>query len=221
MRDLGAVARVTGLTVTVGFVFAACTSGQSQSQSQSQSPQPRSSASALAHPLSTKLHQQTGPRFFKNRKGPDPIAVTVLTSSRNLQPGQQGVVLTAPEVGNLVGSCSPAHRAVKFRLTNAWAGPPVVTEVRAPLARPIGLHLDAPYWPPAPSPAVGEQQFAFFQVVGGGESGDFSLALWATLTPVAGGCAFSTNGVLRIRGLEPTRTGRLITPGTGRSAPSS
>lgn len=217
MRDLGAVARFTGLTVVAGLVFAACTSGPSQSQS----PRPRSSASALARPLWTKLQQQTGPRFLKDRKGSNPIAVTVLTSSRDLQPGQQGVVLTAPGVGKLVGSCSQAHPAVKFRLTNGWAGPPVVTEVRAPLARPIGLHLDAPYWPPAPSPAGGEQQFAFFQVVGGGESGDFSLALWATLTPVAGGCAFSTNGVLRIRGLEPTRTGRLITRGSARSAPSS
>jgi hypothetical protein len=204
--------------VAVGLVFAACTSGPSQSQS----PQPRpSTVPALAHPPSTKLHQQTGPRFFKNSKGPNPIAVTILLSSRNLQPGQQGVVLTAPGVGNLMGSCRPAHPAVKFRLTNRWAGPPVVTEVRAPLARPIGLHLDAPYWPPAPSPAGGEQQFTFFQVVGGGESGDFSLVLWATLTPVAGGCAFSTNGVLRIRGLEPTRSGRFITPGIGRSAASS
>jgi hypothetical protein len=79
-----------------------------------------------------------------------------------------------------MGLCSPAHPAVKFRLTYRWAEPPVVTEVRAPLARPIGLHLDAPYWPPALSPA------GRFQVVGGGESGDFSLALWATLTPVAG-----------------------------------
>lgn len=219
MRDLRAVARLASLTVAVGLVFAACTSGSSQSRSPG--PQPPT-VSALAHPLSTKLSQQTGPRFFKNRKGSNPLAVTFLTSSRNLQPGQHGVVLTAPGVGNLMGSCSPAHPAVKFRLTYNWAGPPVVTEVRAQLARRIGLHLDAPYWPPAPSPVGGEQQFAFLQVVGGGESGDFSLALWATLTPVAGGCAFSTNGVLRIRGLEPTRTGHLILPPKrARSAPSS
>ncbi len=100
-------------------------------------------------------------------------------------------MLTVRGVGYLMGSCSPQHRAVKFRLTYRGAGPPIVTEVREPLARPIAFHLDAPYWPPAPSPAGGEQQFAFFQISGGGESGDFSLALWATLTPVAGGCAFS------------------------------
>jgi hypothetical protein len=88
---------------------------------------------------------------------------------------------------------------IKFRLTSRWAGPPIVTEVREPLARPAGLHLMAPYWPPAPSPAGGEQQFAFLQVAGGGESGDFSVAVWATLTPVAGGCAFSANGVPRVR----------------------
>jgi hypothetical protein len=217
VRDLGAVARVAGLAVAMGLVFAACTSGPSQPPS----PRPRlSTAPALAHPLSTKLSQQTGLRFVKNRNGANPTAVSVLTSRRNLQLGQQGVVLTAPGVGNLMGSCSPARPAVKFRLTYRWAGPPVVTAVRAPLARPIGLHLDAPYWPPAPSPVGGEQQFAFFQVVGGGESGDFSLALWATLTPVAGGCAFSTNGVLRVRGLEPTRTGRLVLPERAWSAPS-
>jgi len=179
-------------------------------------------ASAIVRPLSTKLSEQAGPRFFKNRNGSNPIAVMFLASSRNLQAGQQGVVLRAPGVGNLMGSCSPAQPAARFRLTSNWAGPPVVTEVRAPpLARPIGLHLDAPYWPPAPSPAGGKQQFAFFQVVGGGESGDFSLALWATRTPVAGGCAFSTNGVLRIRGFEPTRSGRFVLPERAWSAPSS
>jgi hypothetical protein len=92
---------------------------------------------------------------------------------------------------------------VKFQVTYRGPGSPlVVTQIREPLRRPIGLHLDAPYWPPEPSPAGGEQQFAFFQVAGGGESADFSLALWATLTPVADGCAFSTNGVLRVRGSD-------------------
>jgi hypothetical protein len=67
------------------------------------------------------------------------------------------------------------------------------------LAKPVGLYLLAPL-PPIPSPIGGKQQFAFFQILGGGESADFSLALWATLTPVAGGCAFSANGVLRVRG---------------------
>lgn len=75
----------------------------------------------------------------------------------------------------------------------------VTQVVREPLATLIGLHLSAPYWPPAPSPDGGKQQFAFWQIAGGGEAADFSLALWATLTPVAGGCAFSANGVLRVR----------------------
>jgi hypothetical protein len=66
----------------------------------------------------------------------------------------------------------------------------------------VGLNLLSPYWPPAPSAAGGTQQFAFFQIVGGGESADFSLALWATLTPVTEGCAFSANGVLRTRGSD-------------------
>ncbi len=77
------------------------------------------------------------------------------------------------------------------------AGPPTVTEVRKPLARPAGLYLLG--GAPAPPPVGGEQQFAFFQIVAGSEAADFSLALWATLTPVAGGCAFSANGVLRVR----------------------
>ena len=158
--------------------------------------------SPVAHPLSTKLHQPPGLRFGKNRNGSNPTAVTVLTSSRDLQPGQQGVVLTVRGVGNLIGRCSSGHPAVTFRLAYRGAGPPVVTEVREPLARPVGLHLMAPYWPPAPSPVGGEQQFAFFQIVSGGESADFGLALWATLTPVAGGCAFSTNGVLHVRGSD-------------------
>ncbi len=36
------------------------------------------------------------------------------------------------------------------------------------------------------------------------ESADFTLALWATLTPVAGGCTFSVNGVLRVRCSVPS-----------------
>jgi len=198
VRDPGAVTRAAALTLAVGLVIAACTSGPSRSQS----PPPRpSTASPVARPLSTKLLQPTGPglRFVHANGG---NAVTVLTSTRNLRPGQQGVVLTVRGVGNLMGLCSPGHPAVKFRLTYRGAGPPMVTEVKEPLARPIGLHLDAPYWPPVPSPAGGEQRFSFFQIVGGGESADFWLALWATLTPVAGGCAFSTNGVLRVRGSD-------------------
>jgi hypothetical protein len=59
-------------------------------------------------------------------------------------------------------------------------------------------------WAPAASPVGGKQQFAFFQVVAGGEEADFSLAVWATLTPVAGGCTFSANGVLRVRCSAPS-----------------
>lgn len=155
--------------------------------------------SAVAHPVMTKL-QQTEQRFVHLHNTANPTAVTVLASSRILQPGQQGAVLAVPAVGSLMGSCSPGHPAVKFRLTSRAAGPPMVTQVvREPLATPIGLHLSAPYWPPAPSPDGGKQQFAFWQIAGGGEAADFSLALWATLTPVAGGCAFSANGVLRVR----------------------
>ncbi len=91
---------------------------------------------------------------------------------------------------------------MKFRLTYRGAGPPSVTQVRQPLARPVGLHLLSPYWPPAPAPARGKQQFSFFQIAGGGESADFSLVAWATLTPVAGDCAFAANGVLRVRGSD-------------------
>jgi hypothetical protein len=86
---------------------------------------------------------------------------------------------------------------VKFRLTYRGAGPPTVTQVQKPLARPAGLYLSGAA--PAPSPVGGKQQFAFFQISAGGEAADFSLALWATLTPVAGGCTFSANGVLRVR----------------------
>ena len=82
-------------------------------------------------------------------------------------------------VGNLIGSSSPGHLAVKFRLTGrGLAGPPVVTEVREPSARPVGLHLLAQA--PAPSPVGGERQFVFVQIVGGGEAADFSLVLWPT-----------------------------------------
>jgi hypothetical protein len=108
---------------------------------------------------------------------------------------------------------------IKFRLTSRWAGPPIVTEVREPLARPAGLHLMAPYWPPAPSPAGGEQQFAFLQVAGGGESGDFSVAVWATLTPVAEAahsprtaCSASGAPASGIRS-APTPTARAATAG--------
>jgi hypothetical protein len=192
------VTRAAVLAVAVGLAGAACTSGPSRSRSSRPMP---STVSLVAHPVSTKLHQQAGPRFV-HPNGANPTAVTFFTSSRNLQPGQQGAVLTVRGVGNLMGSCSPGHPAVKFRLTSRLAGPPAVTEVRAPLARPVGLQLLAPYWPPVPSPAGGEQQFAFFQIVGGGEAADFSLVLWATLTPAAGSCAFATNGVLRVRGSD-------------------
>src|SRR6266851_3283473 len=121
-----------------------------------------------------------------------------LASSRNLEPGQHGVVLTVRGVGNLAGSCRPGRPAATFRFTGRGLGSPVVTAVRKPLARPAGLYLL--FGLPPPSPAGGEQQFAFFQIVGGGEAADFSLVLWAMLTPVARGCAFSANGVLRTRG---------------------
>jgi hypothetical protein len=187
--------RVAVLAVAVGLAFAACTSGPSQSQS----PRPRpSTVSPVVHPLLTNLHQQTALRFVHLHSGANPNAVTVFTSSRNLQPGQQGVVLAVRRVGNLMGSCSPGHPAVKFRLTYRGAGPPTVTEVRKPLARPVG-GLSLLGWAPAPPPVGGEQHFAFFQIVAGSEAADFSLALWVTLTPVAGGCAFSANGVLRVR----------------------
>lgn len=107
-------------------------------------------------------------------------------------------------VGNLIGSCRHGDPAVRFRLTYRGAGPPTVTVVRQPLAKPISLSLLGTV--PSASPVGGKQQFAFFQVVAGDESGDFSLALWAILTPVAGGCTFSANGVLRVRcsGLPPS-----------------
>ena len=181
------------LAVAAGLVFAACTSGPSQSPSPPPSP---STVSPVAHPLLTKLHQQTE-RFVHLHGAANPNAITILTSSRNLQPGQQGAVLTLRSIGNLMGSCSPGHPAVKFRLTYRGAGPPTVTQIQKPLVRPAGLYLSGAA--PAPSPVGGKQQFAFFQIVAGGEAADFSLALWATLTPVAGGCTFSANGVLRVR----------------------
>jgi hypothetical protein len=145
------------------------------------------------------MRQQAKLRFV-HPSGANPKAITVLESQWNLLPRQRDVVLTVRGVGNLMGSCSPGHPAVKFRLTGrGLAGPPVVTEVRVPVARPVDLNL-LPTLPPTPPPVGGEQQFAFFQIVGGGEAADLSLALWATLTPVAGGCAFTTNGVLRVRG---------------------
>jgi hypothetical protein len=121
----------------------------------------------------------------------------ILASSRNLRPGQHGVVLTVRSVGDLVGSCGQPRPAVTFRVTYRGAGPPVVTEVRHAQTRPIGLHLLGGAPPPAPT--KGKQQLAFFQVEAGGEAADFSLALWATLTLVPGGCTFTTNGVLRVR----------------------
>jgi len=63
--------------------------------------------SPVAHPLSTKLHQPPGLRFGKNRNGSNPTAVTVLTSSRDLQPGQQGVVLTVR--GSEISSAAAAQ----------------------------------------------------------------------------------------------------------------
>ena len=196
MRYPRAVAHVAMLAVLLGLVCEACTSGPSQFRSA----QPRpSSASPLAHPLLTKLHQQTQMRFAHRGN-----AVTVLASARNLQPGQQGPVLTVRKVGNLMGYCSPQHPAVKFRRTyRSWGpGPPTITEVREPLARPASLYLLG--GAPTASPVGGKQQFAFIQVILGGESADFTLALWATLTPVAGGCTFSVNGVLRVRCSVPS-----------------
>ena len=194
MRDPRIVTRAAVLTVAVGMVLAACTSAPSQSRSPR--PQP-STVSPLARPLLAKLHQQTELRFVHLHSTGNPTAVTVLTSARNLQQGQRGVVLAVRAIGNLIGSCSPGRPAVKFRLTYRGAGPPTVTEVQKPLTRPAGLYLLG--FAPTASPAGGKQQFAFFQVVAGGEAADFSLAFWATLTPVAGGCAFSANGVLRVR----------------------
>lgn len=60
---------------------------------------------AAARPLPAGLRQQTELRFVRH-DGPNPKAITVLAASRNLQPGQQGAVLTVRGVGNLIGSCS-------------------------------------------------------------------------------------------------------------------
>jgi hypothetical protein len=192
VREAGTVTRGALLAVAMGLACAACTAGPSKSPS----PRPRpSTMSPAPRPVSTKLNHPAKLRFVH----PHANAVTVLTSSRNLQTGQQGVVLTVRGVGNLVGLCSPGHPAVKFRITGrGLAGPPVITEIRKQLARPVGLYLL--YGLPPPSPVGGKQQFAFIQVVGGGENSDFSLVLWTTLTPVSGSCAFSTDGVLRVRG---------------------
>ncbi len=187
--------RAAILAAAVGLVCAACTSGPAQSQSSRPGP---STVSPVAHPLLTKLHQQGELRFVHlHSASTNPTAVTVLAASRNLQPGQQGTVLTVRRVGNLIGSCSSGHPAVKFRFTYRGAGPPTITQVQQPMAKPVGLYLlgNTPVY----SPSGGKQQFRFFQIVAGGEAADFSLALWATLTPLAGGCAFSANGVLRVR----------------------
>ncbi len=146
MRDSGTAARAAVLTATAGLVLAACTSGPIASHSR----RPPSVVPAAAHPLSTALHQLTGPeQRFAHSKGPNPAAVTVLASSRNLRPGQHGAVLKVRGVGNLLGSCGHGTPGVKFQLTYRGAGPPAVTQVREPLAAPVGLHLLAPYWPPA------------------------------------------------------------------------
>ena len=184
-----------GLAAAVALASAACTSGSSPSGS----PRPSTGSPVAASPVLTELHQQTALRFVHLHNAANPNAVVVLTSSRNLRPGQRGPVLKVRAIGNLMGSCGRGQPTATFHLTYRGPGPPVVTELRKALPKPIGLHLAGPYWPPVPSPAHGKQRFAFFQIVAGGEAADFSLALWATLTPVAGGCAFSANGVLRVR----------------------
>ena len=150
------------------------------------------------------LHQQTALKYADLRSASNPRAVVVFEAIRNLQPGQHGRVLAVRRVGNLIGSCRAGHPAVRFVLAYRGAGPPTVTEVREPLARPTSLSLLG--FAPSASPVGGKQHFAFFQITAGGEAGDFTLALWTTLTPVTGGCTFSANGVLRIRcsGLPPS-----------------
>src|SRR5215470_4238603 len=148
MRYPRAVIRLAALAVGLGLVCAACTSGPSQPRS----PRPRpSTASPVAHPVLAKLHQQTAVKFLHLHSASNPTAVVVLASARNLQPGQQGAVLAVRTIGDLTGSCRQGQPAVKFRLTYRGAGPPIVSELREPVARPIALHLDAPYWPPVPS----------------------------------------------------------------------
>ena len=199
MRNPRTVIRVAVPAVAAGLVCAACTSGPSQSPS----PRPRpSTVSPVTRPLLTKLHQQSEIRFVDLHSAANPTAVTVVASARNLEPGQQGAVLTVRKVGNLIGSCSAGRPTVTFRLTYRGPGPPTVTAVQKPLARPADLYLLG--WAPTATPVGGKQQFAFFQIVAGGEEADFSLALWATLTPVAGGCTFSANGVLRVRCSAPS-----------------
>ena len=196
-----AVIRIAIPALALGLVCAACTSGPSQPRS---SHSLRSTASPVAHPVLRKLHRQTARKFVHLRSANNPTAVVLFESVRNLQPGQHGAVLAVRRAGSLIGSCSAGHPAVRFHLAYRGAGPPTVTEVREPLANPTSLSLLGTV--PSASPVGGKQQFAFFQIVADGESGDFSLALWATLTPVAGGCTFSANGVLRVRcsGLPPS-----------------
>jgi hypothetical protein len=145
------------------------------------------------------LHQQTQLRFGHLGTGG-----AVLASARNLQSGQLGAVLTVPKIGILIGACRSRRPTVMFRRTyRSWGpGPPTITVLRQPLARPATLNLLGGGLPA--SPLGGRQQFTFIQVVLGGESADFTLALWATLTPVAGGCTFSANGVLRVRCSVPS-----------------
>src|SRR5215469_8096216 len=120
-RDPGTISRVAVLAVALACT--ACTSGLQQS------PQPRpSTASPVAHPGLSTLRQQNE-RFVHLHSAANPSAVTIFTSSRTLQPGQQGPVLTVRSVGNLMGSCSPGHPAVEFRITYRGAGPPVVTKI--------------------------------------------------------------------------------------------
>ena len=199
MRYSEAITRVAVLAAAMGLVCAACTSGPSPSQSPR--PQP-STVSPAAHALLAKLHQQTEERFVNLHDASNRAAVMILTSARNLQPGQHGAVLRVRKIGSLIGTCRPRHPAIKIRLTYRGPGPPTVTEIEKPLARPASLYLLG--WAPTASPVGGKQQFRFFQIVAGGEEADFTLALWATFTPVAGGCTFSANAVLRVRCSAPS-----------------
>ncbi len=147
--------RAAVLTAAAGLALAACASGPSQPRRPAPPTMP-----AAARPLSTDLRQQAGPDLrFVRGKGSDPAAVTILTSSRNLRPGQQGAVLRVRGVGNLMGSCGRGTPGVKFRLTYRGAGPPSVTQVRQPLARPVGLHLLLPVL--AARPGARQRQAAF------------------------------------------------------------
>ncbi len=197
MQNIAATTRAILLAAAVGLVLAACSAGSSQPRSRPPQASPPK-APVVARPLSVTLHQQEL-RLVRS-KGANPTAVTMLASSRNLRSGQQGAVLTVRGVGNLVGSCNEGKPGVKFRLAYRGPGPAAVTRLSDPLARPVSLNLLSPFWPPAPARGKGKQQFAFFQITGGGESADFSLVVWATLTPVAAGCALTANGVLRVRG---------------------